>query len=68
MNQIHAQPFSVIWERLTKQAAPVVNRPGILRAGTAYVVAQQPDGYLAGFTGNFTRFEKDSSTARRRAP
>lgn len=47
MNQIHAQPFSVVWEKLTKQAAPVVNRPGAVSAlGTAYVVAQQPaDGY-----------------------
>jgi tripartite-type tricarboxylate transporter receptor subunit TctC len=47
MNQIHAQPFSVSWERLTKQAAPVVNRPGATGAlGTAFVVNQQPaDGY-----------------------
>jgi tripartite-type tricarboxylate transporter receptor subunit TctC len=47
MNQIHAQPFSVIWEKLTRQPAPVVNRPGGTGAlGTAYVVAQQPaDGY-----------------------
>jgi tripartite-type tricarboxylate transporter receptor subunit TctC len=47
MNQIHAQPFSVVWEKLTKQAAPVVNRPGAVSAlGTAYVVVQQPaDGY-----------------------
>ena len=47
MNQIHAQPFSVVWEKLTKQAAPVVNRPGGVAAlGTAYVVTQQPaDGY-----------------------
>jgi tripartite-type tricarboxylate transporter receptor subunit TctC len=55
MNQIHAQPFSVVWERLTKQAAPVVNRPGAVSAlGTAYVVAQQPaDGYtLLVSTGN----------------
>jgi tripartite-type tricarboxylate transporter receptor subunit TctC len=42
MNQIHAQPFSAIWERVTKQPAPVVNRPGAASAaGTAYVVAQQ---------------------------
>jgi len=47
MNQIHAQPFSVIWEKVTKQPAPVVNRPGATAAvGTAYVVGQQPaDGY-----------------------
>ena len=63
MNQIHAQPFSAIWERLTKQAAPVVNRPGAASAaGTAYVVAQQPaDGYtLLVSTGNLHQiFEKD---------
>ena len=63
MNQIHAQPFSAIWERLTKQAAPVVNRPGASSAlGTAYVVAQQPaDGYtLLVSTGNLHQiFEKD---------
>jgi len=47
MNQIHAQPFSVVWEKITRQPAPVVNRPGaIAAAGTAYVVAQQPaDGH-----------------------
>ena len=47
MNQIHAQPFSAVWEKMTKQAAPVVNRPGAASAlGTAYVVVQQPaDGY-----------------------
>lgn len=47
MNQIHAQPFSVVWEKLTRQAAPVVNRPGAVSAlGTAYVVVQQSaDGY-----------------------
>ena len=47
MNQIHAQPLSAVMERLTNQAAPVVNRPGGTAAiGTAYVVAQQPaDGY-----------------------
>lgn len=63
MNQIHAQPFSVIWEKLTKQAAPVVNRPGAASAaGTAYVVAQQPaDGYtLLVSTGNLHQIlEKD---------
>ena len=47
MNQIHAQPFSAVWEKVTNQPAPVVNRPGATSAvGTAYVVAQQPaDGY-----------------------
>ena len=63
MNQIHAQPFSVVWEKLTKQAAPVVNRPGAASAlGTAYVVAQQPaDGYtLLVSTGNLHQIvEKD---------
>jgi len=45
MNQIHAQPLSAVFERLTKQPAPVVNRPGGTAAvGTAYV-ANQPDGY-----------------------
>jgi len=45
MNQIHAQPLSAVIERLTKQPAPVVNRPGGTAAvGTAYV-ANQPDGY-----------------------
>lgn len=45
MNQIHAQPLSAVVERLTKQPAPVVNRPGGTAAvGTAYV-ANQPDGY-----------------------
>jgi tripartite-type tricarboxylate transporter receptor subunit TctC len=47
MNQIHAQPFSAVWEKLVNQPAPVVNRPGGTAAlGTAYVVSQQPaDGY-----------------------
>ena len=45
MNQIHAQPLSAVIERLTRQPAPVVNRPGGTAAvGTAYV-ANQPDGY-----------------------
>ncbi len=45
MNQIHAQPLSAVIERLTKQPAPVVNRPGGTAAiGTAYV-ANQPDGH-----------------------
>lgn len=46
MNQIHAQPLSAVLERLTKQPAPIVNRPGGTAAvGTAYVVNQPPDGY-----------------------
>ncbi len=46
MNQIHAQPLSAVVERLTKQPAPVVNRPGgTAGVGTAYVANQPPDGY-----------------------
>jgi tripartite-type tricarboxylate transporter receptor subunit TctC len=46
MNQIHAQPLSAVIERLTKQPAPVVNRPGGTAAvGTSYVANQPPDGY-----------------------
>jgi tripartite-type tricarboxylate transporter receptor subunit TctC len=46
MNQITAQPLSAVIEKLTKQAAPVINRPGGTAAvGTAYVATQKPDGY-----------------------
>src|ERR671911_799155 len=46
MNQITAQPLSAVIERLTKQPAPVVNKPGATAAvGTAYVATQKPDGY-----------------------
>lgn len=46
MNQIHAMPLSAVIERLTKQPAPVVNRPGGTAAiGTAYVANQPPDGH-----------------------
>ena len=46
MNQITAQPLSAVIERLTKQPAPVINRPGGTAAvGTAYVAQQKPDGY-----------------------
>jgi tripartite-type tricarboxylate transporter receptor subunit TctC len=46
MNQITAQPFSAVFERLYKQPAPVVNKPGATAAvGTAYVATQKPDGY-----------------------
>jgi tripartite-type tricarboxylate transporter receptor subunit TctC len=46
MNQIHAQPLSAVLERLTKQPAPIVNRPGgTAGVGTAYVTNQPPDGY-----------------------
>jgi tripartite-type tricarboxylate transporter receptor subunit TctC len=46
MNQIHAQPLSAVIEQITKQPAPVVNRPGgTAGVGTAYVANQPPDGY-----------------------
>ena len=46
MNQIHAQPLSAVIEQLTKQPAPVVNRPGGTAAvGTAYVANQPADGH-----------------------
>ncbi|HEX2830068.1 MAG TPA: tripartite tricarboxylate transporter substrate binding protein [Burkholderiales bacterium] len=46
MNQITAQPMSAVIEKLTKQPAPVVNKPGATAAvGTAYVAQQKPDGY-----------------------
>jgi tripartite-type tricarboxylate transporter receptor subunit TctC len=46
MNQIHAQPLSAVLEQVTKQPAPIVNRPGgTAGVGTAYVANQPPDGY-----------------------
>jgi tripartite-type tricarboxylate transporter receptor subunit TctC len=46
MNQITAQPLSAVIERIAKQPAPVVNKPGATAAvGTAYVASQKPDGY-----------------------
>ncbi len=46
MNQIHAQPLSAVVEKLYKQPAPVLNKPGATAAsGTAYVANQPPDGY-----------------------
>ena len=46
MNQIHAQPLGAIIEKLYKQPAPVLNKPGATAAsGTAYVANQAPDGY-----------------------
>jgi tripartite-type tricarboxylate transporter receptor subunit TctC len=46
MNQLLAQPLSIMLEKLTGQPAPIVNRPGGTAAvGTAYVVNQPPDGY-----------------------
>jgi tripartite-type tricarboxylate transporter receptor subunit TctC len=46
MNQILAQPLSVMLQKLTGQPAPIVNRPGgTAGVGTAYVANQPPDGY-----------------------
>ena len=46
MNQIHAQPLGAVIEKLYKQPAPVLNKPGgTAAAGTAYVANQPPDGY-----------------------
>jgi tripartite-type tricarboxylate transporter receptor subunit TctC len=46
MNQITAQPLSAVLEKMTKQPAPVLNKPGGTAAvGTAYVATQKPDGY-----------------------
>jgi tripartite-type tricarboxylate transporter receptor subunit TctC len=46
MNQITAQPMSAVIEKLTRQPAPVINKPGATAAvGTAYVASQKPDGY-----------------------
>lgn len=46
MNQITAQPLSAVIEKLYKQPAPVLNKPGGTAAvGTAYVANQKPDGY-----------------------
>ncbi|MBI4207667.1 MAG: tripartite tricarboxylate transporter substrate binding protein [Betaproteobacteria bacterium] len=46
MNQIHAQPLSAVLEKLAKQPAPVINRPGGTAAvGTAYVANQPADGH-----------------------
>ena len=46
MNQIHAQPLGAAIEKLYKQPAPVLNKPGgTAAAGTAYVANQPPDGY-----------------------
>lgn len=46
MNQITAQPLSAVIEKLYKQPAPVINKPGATATvGTAYVANQKPDGY-----------------------
>ncbi len=46
MNQIHAQPLGAVIEKLYKQPAPVLNKPGgTAAAGTAFVANQTPDGY-----------------------
>jgi tripartite-type tricarboxylate transporter receptor subunit TctC len=46
MNQIHAQPLGAVIEKLYKQPAPVLNKPGgTAAAGTAFVANQPPDGH-----------------------
>lgn len=46
MNQIHAQPLGAVIEKLYKQPAPVLNKPGATAAaGTGFVANQPPDGY-----------------------
>ena len=46
MNQIHAQPLGAIIEKLYKQPAPVLNKPGATAAaGTGFVANAAPDGY-----------------------
>jgi tripartite-type tricarboxylate transporter receptor subunit TctC len=46
MNQIHAQPLGAVIEKIYKQPAPVLNKPGgTAAAGTAFVANQPPDGY-----------------------
>lgn len=46
MNQITAQPLSAVIEKLTRQPAPVINKPGGTAAvGTAFVASQKADGY-----------------------
>jgi len=46
MNQIHAQPLGAIIEKLYKQPAPVLNKPGATAAaGTGFVANSAPDGY-----------------------
>ena len=62
MNQIHAQPLSIMLEKLTGQPAPIVNRAGgVAAAGTAYVANQKPDGYniLVTTPNSFLVMEKD---------
>ena len=46
MNQITAQPLAAVIEKLGKQPAVVVNKPGGTAAvGTAFVANQKPDGH-----------------------
>lgn len=46
MNQITAQPLAVVLEKLLKQPAAVLNKPGGTAAvGTAFVANQKPDGH-----------------------
>lgn len=62
MNQIHAQPLGAVIEKLYKQPAPVINKPGATAAaGTAYVANQPADGYnvLVTTPNIFLAVEKD---------
>src|SRR5690348_12973836 len=44
LNQMTAQPLSAVIEKLYRQPAPVLNKPGATAAvGTAYVATQKPD-------------------------
>ncbi len=46
MNQITAQPLAAVIEKIAKQPAVVVNKPGGTAAvGTAFVANQKPDGH-----------------------
>ena len=67
MNQILAQPLSVMLQKLTGQPAPIINRPGgTAGVGTAYVANQPPDGYnLLVTTPNlYLVIEKDGEVTR----
>ena len=68
MNQITAQPLSAVIEKLTKQPAPVINKPGGTAAvGTAYVANQKPDGYnILVTTPNIYLVDREEQGAERR--
>ncbi|MDO8595715.1 MAG: tripartite tricarboxylate transporter substrate binding protein [Sulfuricaulis sp.] len=62
LNQIHAQALGAVIEKLYKQPAPVLNKPGATSAaGTAYVANQPTDGYTVLFTtpNLYLALEKD---------